>query len=242
MITICISNLKGGVGKTTTSVNLSYTLSMMGKKVLVIDLDPQCNCTRFFAKVNQTGYTVSQLFQSPQKIKQMIYRTKYKNLDVIRGNSDIKVESIELLKSALSLVQEKYEYCIIDTRPVFDTLTQNAVYAADVMLTPIKFDNYCRDNLALVEAFFDTFSATYKPELKWFVFANMSADLKAQKKIMRDIIYKHNYPILDVCVRKTTVVDNALALYKPVARHKNKSGVAQDYSDLALEIMSWEDR
>ena len=74
-----VANLKGGVGKTTTTVNVAYTFSEMGGRVLVIDLDPQCNCTRFFAKVNGYSKTVRDVLENPKGINSAVYRTKYAN-------------------------------------------------------------------------------------------------------------------------------------------------------------------
>lgn len=92
MKTIAIANLKGGVGKTTTSINLAYSLMSLGKKVLLIDLDPQCNSTKFFAKVNYTGQTVQDVLMNPEAINHSIYRTKYKEIDIMstRLLQDIK--------------------------------------------------------------------------------------------------------------------------------------------------------
>ena len=88
MKTIAIANLKGGVGKTTTSINLAYSLMSLGKKVLLIDLDPQCNSTKFFAKVNYTGQTVRDVLMNPEVINHSIYRTKYKEIDIMRGSAE----------------------------------------------------------------------------------------------------------------------------------------------------------
>lgn len=75
-----IGNLKGGVGKTTTTVNLAYTYAEMGGRTLVIDLDPQCNCTRFFAKVNEYNKTIKDVLEAPEHINSAIYRTKYEDI------------------------------------------------------------------------------------------------------------------------------------------------------------------
>lgn len=235
MKTYVIGNLKGGVGKTTTTVNLAYSLSLLNQRVLVVDCDPQCNTTVFFSKVNAKGITIKQIFENPDKIK--TYRTKYPGIDLIKGSSEVIAYGETSLNEALTYVKDFYDICLIDSRPVFDSITKNAVYAADVLLTPIKFDNFCRDNLALVEDAYNDFTEV-NPELEWFVFANMVARAKAQKKASEDLISRHTYPILNTCISRSVVVDNALSLYKPVGRHRNDSVVASDFMELASELLS----
>ena len=234
MKTIAIANLKGGCGKSTSSVNLAYSLMSLGKKILLIDLDPQCNSTRFFTKVNGTGKTVQNVLANPKSINQCIYRTKYKNIDIIRGLAKENDTGEYQLKNAFENLKKEYDYCIIDTRPVFDCLTKNAIHVADIMLTPIKFDNYCRDNLALVENFVNEYA---DEKMEWKIFANMVANGKAQRDAMIDLIGKHDYPIMDTCISRSAVVDNALNLYKPVLKHRKNSNVAQDYLELAKELL-----
>ena len=214
-----IGNLKGGVGNTTTTVNLAYTYAEMGGRTLVIDLDPQCNCTRFFAKVNEYNKTIKDVLEAPEHINSAIYRTKYEDIDIIKGS-----------------VKKEYDVCLIDTRPVFDVLTKNALYAADVLLTPVKFDNFCRDNLTMVEDAYHELKEK-NPELKWKVFANMVANVKAQKVSSADLLGKHDYPFMQSCISRTAIVDNALSLYKPVAKHRGGSNVAQDFVDLVDELL-----
>lgn len=237
MKTIVVGNLKGGVGKTTVTVNLAYSLSILGNKVLVIDLDPQCNCTRYFAKVSQSGYTVQDLLHVPERINQVIYRTKYQKIDVIRGDAELTCCDQSSLSKAFQKLKKVYDYCIIDTRPVFDVLTQNAVEVADLLLTPIKFDNYCRDNLALVEHVYENFIEN-TDHFKWKICANMVANTKAQRSTMQDLLEKHMYPILDTCISRSAVVDNALLQYKPVLRHRKHSTVAEDFLELAKELIA----
>lgn len=232
-----IGNLKGGVGKTTTTVNLAYTFAEMGGRVLVIDLDPQCNCTRFFAKVNDYYKTIKDVFDRPENINSAIYRTKYQGIDVIRGSvKTMEQTSPWKLKKALTYVKKEYDMCLIDTRPVFDSLTRAAMLAADVLLTPVKFDNFCRDNLAMVEDMYHEVLEE-SPKLQWEVFANMVANTKAQKASSNDLIAKHDYPFMQSCISRTAVVDNALSLYKPVAKHRINSKAAEDFVDLASELL-----
>ena len=232
-----VANLKGGVGKTTTTVNVAYTFSEMGGRVLVIDLDPQCNCTRFFAKVNGYSKTVRDVLENPKGINSAVYRTKYRDIDIVKGSVKITEQKTPWrLKEALGYLKKDYDVCLIDTRPVFDMLTMNALYAADVFLTPVKFDNFCRDNLTMVEDAYHEILEN-NPDLEWKIFANMVSNTKAQKLSSEDLIAKHDYPFLQSCISRTAIVDNALSLYKPVAKHRVMSNVAQDFVDLVEELL-----
>lgn len=115
-------------------------------------------------------------------------------------------------------------------------LTMNALYAADVFLTPVKFDNFCRDNLTMVEDAYHEILEN-NPDLEWKIFANMVSNTKTQKLSSEDLITKHDYPFMQSCISRTAIVDNALSLYKPVAKHRVMSNVAQDFVDLVEELL-----
>ncbi len=239
MKTITIGNLKGGVGKTTTAVNLAYSLSLQGKRVLVIDADPQTNLTPFFTKANSQGHTLMDVLEHPEKVKRCIYKSKYQYIDVIKGNTEIvEADAGELgLRQALELIEDQYDYCVIDTRPAFENLTADALYASDIMITPVCLDKFCRDNLALVDEYLDRLEAETGHRLIWKIFANkVDAGRRAQKKIYKDLVTKHDYPLLETCVSRSAVVDNALELYKPVQKHRSSSQVAKDYEEFAKEV------
>lgn len=241
MSTCVMGNLKGGVGKTTSAVNLSYCLSLLGKKVLVIDGDTQTNLTPFFTKANQNGRTIWDVIDDPRKVKSCIYRTRYKGIDIIKGDTALRETDVtdeNWLVNVVEQLQDAYDICVIDTRPAFEAITVSALKAADMLLTPVCLDKFCRDNLALVDDFLSNMQGD-RP--KWNVFATkVDANRKAQRSIYEDLLTKHDYPFMETCISRSAVIDNALEHYKPVIRRRSNSQVAIDYMDLAKELLSLE--
>ena len=235
-------NLKGGTGKTTSTVNMAYNYSLEGKRVLIIDNDPQSNATPFFRKANEQGYTIRDLYKEPKQIRKCIYRTKYKRIDIVRGSSYLTEKCAEqedyLLKNALNKVKGDYDIVLIDCRPSFETLTRNALFAADTLITPILLDGYCRDNLNLVERAYEEINAVLEDkELHWVVFANRVENHKNQKLIYKDLIEKHLFPITNTCISNRVAVASAAAIRKPLLKHRKKDTVTQDYLELLKELV-----
>lgn len=239
MITIMIGNLKGGTGKTTSAANLAYSLSTYEKRVLVIDAEPQRNLTPFFVNTVGSGQTLQTVLEKPEKIRRCIYHSRYSGIDIIKGSTLLQEDDVlqgDWLEHALWVVQERYDYCIIDTRPAFEKITVSAMIAADMLLTPVCLDKFCRDNLTLVEEFLSSMPEELRPE--WKIFANkVDSRRKSQRKIYKDLMEKHDYPFLESCISHSAVIDNALEYYKPVKKHRSGSQVAQDYMDLAEELL-----
>ena len=242
MKTFVVGNQKGGSGKTITTVNLGYSFSLLKQKVLLIDLDPQNNTTPFFSKANQNGKTVWDVMNEPEKVKRCIYHSRYPGIDIIKGDTGLcesDVKDMNWLCKVLQRLDTTYDVCVIDTRPVFENITTSALRAADVLLTPACLDKFCRDNLNLVDSYVMKFQEEH--ELEWKVFATkVDTQRKAQKSTYEDLLSKHEYPFMETCISRSAVVDNALDFYKPVMKHRSKSEVAQDYMDLARELLSKE--
>lgn len=206
MVTITISNLKGGVGKTTSAVNIAWSLAYKGKRVLVVDADPQCNLTPFFQRDNARSHTIGDLLEKPENFRSCICRSRFKNVDIIKGCPEVleaEREEEEALLGAFKNIQKEkgdmYDYMIIDTRPSFGGLTEAAILVSDILLTPVCLDKFCRDNLTLVDTYLDSIPENIRPV--WKVFANkVLPNRKAQKAIFTDLYTKHDYPIMDACI------------------------------------------
>ena len=155
---IAIANQKGGVGKTTTSINLSATLAEKGKKVLVIDTDPQGNTTSGFGlNKNQLENTIYELLIGDCKVDDALYKNVVDGVDIIPSNVNLAAVEIELidmiekefiLKKAIDEIREYYDFIIIDCPPSLSMLTINAMTTADTVLVPIQCEYYALEGLS----------------------------------------------------------------------------------------------
>ena len=155
---IAITNQKGGVGKTTTSVNLSSCLAYENKKTLLIDCDPQGNSTSGLG-IEKDDYELSiyDCFVDSSKTKDAVIKTKYNNLYVIPSSSDLSAAEIELayedkreffLKNAIDMIKENFDYIIIDSPPALGMITINIMTASDSVLIPIQCEYYALEGLS----------------------------------------------------------------------------------------------
>ena len=155
---IAVTNQKGGVGKTTTAVNLSSCLAYIGKKTLLIDCDPQGNATSGFG-IEKSDYTYSvyDCLVDSSKTKNAVVKTKYSNMSVLPSSPDLSAAEIELayeenreffLKNAISDIKDNFHYIIIDSPPSLGMITINILTASDSILIPIQCEYYALEGVS----------------------------------------------------------------------------------------------
>ncbi len=246
---LAVTNQKGGVGKTTTSVNLAASLTETGRKVLLIDLDAQGNATMGSGidkhDVEQTGYD---LLMGHANIRDVIVYAEAAGYDLLPGNSDLTAAEVELLdkdnrerrlRSALSYVQNDYDLMVIDCPPSLSMLTVNALAAAHGVLIPIQCEYYALEGLSALLDTIEQVRASINPELDiegllrtmYDARNNLSNDVSAQlqehfgEKLYRTIIPRN--------VRLAEAPSHGL----PVLRYDKSSRGATSYLALAGEYL-----
>ncbi len=155
---VCVANQKGGVGKTTTSVNLSYALACLGQEVLLVDLDPQSNASSGVGVVVKEGErSVYNFLTKTAPFREVVRQTSNELLDVLPASKDLAGAEVEfvniqgrerILKEALGKIKSMYNFIIIDCPPSLSLLTINALVAADSVITPIQCEYYAMEGLA----------------------------------------------------------------------------------------------
>ncbi|MBP7901137.1 MAG: ParA family protein [Gammaproteobacteria bacterium] len=172
---IAVSNQKGGVGKTTTTVNLAAALGMLGKRVLLIDMDPQGNATTGLGIAkDDVENSLTELLQGQASLAQSIVRSPTAPVDVLPSNGDLVSAEVAMmamehresvLKHLLEGIQLQYEWVLMDCPPSLNLLTLNALTAADSVLVPVQCEYYALEGLAALLGTIDSVRQTVNPAL-----------------------------------------------------------------------------
>lgn len=246
---IAITNQKGGVGKTTTSVNLSSCLAYEGKKTLIIDCDPQSNTTSGFGyERNDYELSIYDCLIDPSRTRDAIISTKYMNLYLLPSSSDLSAAEIELafeenresfLKKAISKIRNEFDYIIIDAPPALGMITINIMTACDSVLIPIQCEYYALEGLSQLIGTIRKIKKTYNKKIEiegvlgtmYDGRTNLSIQvLDEVKKYFPDHVYKSIIP-------RNVKLSEAPSFGEPIIKYDRTSKGADAYVSLAKELI-----
>lgn len=246
---IAIANQKGGVGKTTTTINLSACLAEKKQRVLVVDVDPQGNTTSGLGiDKDNLENTVYELILGEEELEQCIVKDAVDNLDVLPSNVNLAGAEIDLigidereyiLKKTLQKVQDNYDFIIIDCPPSLTMLTVNAMTAADTVLVPIQCEYYALEGLSQLMHTINLVKERLNPDLEMegVVFTMYDARTNLSLQVVENVKANLNQTIYKTIIPRNIRLAEAPSHGLPINLYDSKSAGAESYRLLADEVM-----
>lgn len=246
---ISIINQKGGVGKTTTAVNLAAGIGICGKKVLLIDADPQGNSTSGYGINKKSAKTSSyDLFTTGAGAKDAVVKTEFKNVWVIPSTIDLAGAEIELinikgrenqLKTAISLIKNDFDYIFIDCPPSLGLITVNALTASDSFLVPLQCEYYALEGLSQLIATVKQVKVSYNPELilEGVLLTMFDGRLNLTQQVVGEIKKYFANELYRTTIPRGVRLSEAPSYGRPIQYYDAKCKGAESYNDLAKEFI-----
>lgn len=250
MKTISIANLKGGVGKTVTAINLAYLLAAEhGKKVLLVDNDQQGNSSQFFGVYDYEKPSMSDIMELRTRAAKVIQHTGTPNLDIIPANLslaeaekrvlvDVSRPQQGRLQKVLGEVMDEYDYCIIDNAPSLGMCTINALVASDYIIIPAKIDKFTFDGVDSLLKQAQSVKEYYNARLSLLgTLITSYRRNEVSRQGAQWLQQAEKYKAFDTCIRWTDKMDESTFTSEPVMVHSPRSGAARDYRTWVNELL-----
>ncbi|MEN8186521.1 MAG: AAA family ATPase [Bacteroidota bacterium] len=246
---IAIANQKGGVGKTTTTVNLAASLGVLEKKVLLIDADPQANATSGLGiDVENVEYGTYQVLEHTIDLKDTIQKTNSPNVDIVPAHIDLVAIEIELvdrdnreymLKTALKDIRDEYDFILVDCAPSLGLITLNALTAADSVIIPIQCEYYALEGLGKLLNTIKSLQRVHNPELdiEGMLLTMYDSRLRLSNQVVNEVKKHFNNMVFKTIIQRNIRLGEAPSYGESIIAYDATSKGAVNYINLAHEII-----
>lgn len=246
---IAIANQKGGVGKTTTTVNLAASLGVLEKKVLLIDADPQANATSGLGiDVDAVEFGTYQVLEHTKTAQETIIQTSSPNVDLIPAHIDLVAIEIELvdkddreymMKQAIRDLKEDYDYILIDCAPSLGLLTLNALTASDSVIIPIQCEYYALEGLGKLLNTIKSVQRIHNPDLdiEGMLLTMYDSRLRLSNQVVEEVRKHFEDMVFDTVIQRNVRLGEAPSYGESIIKYDASSKGATNYLNMATELL-----